>query len=505
MCHDGRLQMADRMKILLLLAGVALPMVAGAQPMDYAARLQFEASVAALSDPLAADTLADDAGAVMATLGLTLAVPAVTNVAPPSFVADGPAVIELVDIRLLLTQIATQTGARDHIALVRAQGARDHGVILLRGGFASLDNLVTLAKGTPAQDFVTATPEGLVLTRPLAIWADAGLTLGAKDSLILDRSNGSFIANLGWLNLSGGLIAGAGGPNVAEPDFRPFVLTAGRGSFTANAATFSALGFGDAPVFGGIAIVNNGLVQPPIASMVTGSTLFDVSSLGLLGTKGAMVTANTMTGSKGTTILLSDAQASVVASNRLDILGGAQAIRVTAGASDVTISGNLVSGSARTGILIDRDSRDVTIAGNLVQGSLNTGIGIESAVCVSITANLVSANGGVGITLSDTADTTISTNAILFNQGSGILLRQQAPTALVHVADNVFVGNREGLRGATPGKVSLGVNDLERQLPRVFAGDLAPLTVDWLRNRRDAVATGLSAPVVAPCADRRED
>lgn len=498
--------MADGLKVLILCAGMVLPFAVAAQPMDHAARQQFEATAARLADPSAGGALAGKAAALMADLGLTLAAPAAASFPLPGFVTDQSAVIELVDIRLLLTQIAIQTGARDHIALVRAQGTRDHGVILLRGGFVSLQDLLTLAQGTAAQDFVTQTAEGIVLTRPLAIWADAGLTLAEGDRLILSRATGSFVANLGWLDLPGGAIIGAGGPNAAEPGFRPFVLTAGRGSLTADTASFRALGFGDAAVFGGIAVVNNGLVPPRFASAITGSTLTDVRSLGLLGTTGATVSANHITGSDGTAILISHAQASVVTNNRLDALTGPQAIRVTAAAADVTISGNLVSGSARTGILIDRESRDITIAGNLVQGSLTTGIGTDGATCVSITANLVASNGGVGVTLSDTEAATISANAILFNHGSGVLLRNQAGPTPVRVAGNVFVGNRDGLRGATPGKVTLETNDFEGQTPRVFAGDFAPLTVEWLRNRRDAVPVAVAAtPSASPCANPGEN
>lgn len=468
--------------------------------MDYLARQRIETAVARLSDPLAVGTLADDAGAVMAGIGLTWKAPALPEAAGPAFLIEADAVIELVDIRLLLTQIAVQAGARDHNVLVRAQGDRDRDVILLRGGFVSLADLLILSRGTPTQDFVIDTPGGIVLTRPLAIWSDAGLTLDASDHLILDRPSGSFVANLGWLDLSGGTIIGSDGPNTGEPAFRPFVLTAGQGGFTARAATFQALGFGDSAVFGGIAVVNNGLVAPRFASVITDSTIDDVTTLGLMGTTGAVVSGNRIVASAGTAILISRAQESVVADNRLAALTGPQAIRVSAGASDVRISGNLLSGTARTGILIDRDSRAVTIVGNLVVGNLTTGIGVNTATCVAILGNLVAANGGTGISLTDTDDTIAVNNAILFNHGSGVLLRDQAATAMVRAAGNVLIGNRDGLRGATPGNIALEGNDLDGQMPRVFAGDLAPLTVQWLRNRRHSVPIIVRSPSTAPCA-----
>lgn len=489
--------------LALLSAALFLPLTAWAQQMDYLSLQRIEAAVAGLTDPLLTDPLEAKAGAVMAGLGLTWGAPVVPDIALQPFVADAGAVIELVDIRLLLTQIAIQAGARDHDALIRAQGARDHDVILLRDGFVTLKDLWTLSQGTPAQKFVTLTPEGIVLTRPLAIWADAGLSLADQDKLILDRPSGSFLANLGWLNLSGGSISGAGGPNRAEAAFRPFVLTAGQGSLTARAATFQALGFGKATVFGGIAVVNHGLGVPSRASVIAQSTLTDVATLGLIATTGAVVSGNRMeTGTgqtTGTALLISQAKKTVVSGNRLIARSGAQSIRISAGAMGVRISDNLISGASRMGILIDQGSQAVGIVGNVVAGNLTSGISVDAATCVRITDNLVAGNGGVGLNLSSTEGLIAANNAILFNKGSGILVRNQTPTAAVHLTGNILIGNREGVRGATPGHVVLEGNDFDGQMPRVFAGDMAPLTVDWLRNRHQRVPVSGSAAMPAPC------
>jgi hypothetical protein len=492
--------MVKRLILLAFCGAALLPAGAGAQQMDYLARQRIETAVARLSDPLAAGTLAADAAAIMAELGLSPFRVAAPDVPARDFVTDTSAVIELVDIRLLLTQIAIQTGARDHIALVRAQGDRDHDVILLRGGLVTLHGLVALSVGTPAEDFVVETAEGVTFARPLAIWSDAGLALESGDRLILDRPSGAFLANLGRLDIAGGTILGSNAPNPAEPAFRPFVMTAGQGSFAATLATFQALGFGGSDVFGGIAIANNGIVAASFASALTESTLIDVSTLGLLGTTGAVIADNQIAGSTGTAILMSDAQDTIILGNSFAALTGAQAIRVTAASGNAHIAGNQITGSARTGILIDRDSHGVEISDNLVLGSLTTGIGVNSASCVMVIANLVASNGGTGISLTDTDAAIADGNAILFNHGSGVLLRDQGATALVRLGGNVLIGNRDGLRGATPGNVALNGNDLDGQLPRIFAGDLAPMTVDWLRNRRHAAPAALHIPSPAPCA-----
>lgn len=493
----GRILPALMLGVLTL-----LPSFAAAQQFDYPARQRMEAAVARLSDPGTVDDLAAEARAVMVGVGLPWRAAVRPETRVTAFEPAAGAVIELVDIRLLLTQIAIQAGARDHHALLRAQGNRDRDVILLRGGSVALPDLFTLSRGTPAQDFVTRTPAGVMLTRPLAIWSDAGLTLAAADHLILDRPSGSFVANLGRLDINGGSIAGTIGANGGEADFRPFVLTAGRGGLTAQAADFRNLGFGSSPVFGGIAIVNNGLVLPGLSSIIADSDITDVATLALIGTTGAVLSGNRIAGSDAAAILISRAKDSKVSGNRLTALTGPQAIRVTAAASQVRIDSNFVSGTARMGILVDRESLDVTVTQNLISGSVTTGIGVDGANCILIGYNLVAGNGGTGISLTDTDEATVANNAILMNHGSGVLVRDQSPVALVRLTGNVLVANRDGLRGATPGNVRLRDNDLNGQMPRLFAGDLAPLTVGWLRKRRDAIPLTPGAPTRSECAQQ---
>ena len=492
--------MGRLLSISLLCAAALFPSAVTAQQMDYLARRQIEEEVARLADPKAIATLATDASAVMAEVGLAWDKTSGADDPIAPFVPNSGAVLELVDIRLILTQIAIQTGARDHVALVRAQGDRDHDVILLRGGFTRFSDLLALSAGTPAQDFIKMGPRGLVLTRPLAIWSDAGLTVEAGDHLILDRPSGSFVANLGWLNVSGGKMSGSAGQNSAETAFRPFVITAGQGSFTARDATFQALGFGEAPVFGGLSIANNGLVASRMASVLKGSTLHDVRTIGLIGTAGAVVSGNWIASSTGTALLISGSTDATVASNRFSALSGTQAIRVTAGSVKVQVDGNLMSGETRTGILIDRESQNVIVAHNLVASTLTTGITVDTSTCVMLMNNLVAANGGSGINLRDTDAVEVTDNAILFNSGSGVMVRDQAETAVVRVAGNVFIGNRDGLRGATPGNLALSENNMDGQITRMFAGDLSPLTVDWLRSRKDAPTQSVQALSPAPCA-----
>lgn len=477
------------------ICGIVLPVIAGAQGADFLARQDLADRLAAMSDPLRRDSLARDAAALMTDLGLTLTTPVIPHPPDSAFTPGTGAVVEMVDIRLLLTRIAVQAGAQDHAGLIRAQGDREHDVILLRGGLTRLDELTALAQGTLAAPFMTQTDAGLVLTRPLAIWEDSGLVLSAGDTLILDRPSGSFVANLGRLVVRGGTIRGNSEPNSIESDFRPFVLTAGQGSFAALDARFSRLGNTASAIFGGVAVVNSGLVKTPLPSTIRDSSFSDVGSVALVGTSGSMVAGNRFSESSGTAVLVSGGIDAVVAGNRFQDRTGTRAIRVTSQSFDVLVSGNLLSQGPGIGILIDQGSGRVTLSGNVILGSKNTGIAVRAADCVIVTGNLVALSAGSGISITDSQDASLGANGILFNLGSGVLVRDQTGSAVVRLTANLLAGNREGLRGATAGRLDLTGNQMDGQLPRIFAGDLAPLTVDWLRHRHDP------APDPRPAAD----
>lgn len=454
---------------LIALALVALSVApAGATP-DLAAldqaRTQTEAQAAATA-------LRD---------GFGLTSPALTPAAPlPPFALQGSPVVELVDMRLLLAQIAVQTGAKDHLVLAAAQNPGVHQVILLRGGFVDLAGLVDLLAQSAAADFVTDGPEGVTLTRAIVLWPDSGLTLGAGDSLSLSRADGSFLVNLGWLDISGATVRGTEAVNPTEPAFRPFLLTAGRGSLTVTDASFAHLGFGDTQRFGGVSVVGAGLVPPVFPASLHANQFEDVTLVALINTSGATVTANQMTGGA---ILIAQSTAARVNDNLLTAAPG-RAIRVSGASAGVSVSNNVVLG-ALAGISVDQASTAVTVSGNVLAGTATSGIRLDRADCVQVSGNLALMGQGTGVSLSATGRVAIVGNVIMGNAGSGILLRNQQVAADVRISGNQIAANHEGLRGATAGAITLTGNDMEGQLPRLFAGDLAPRTIAWLEDRRD--------------------
>jgi poly(beta-D-mannuronate) C5 epimerase len=412
----------------------------------------------------------------------------------PSFVTGGDPVIELIDIRLLLAQIAVQTGAKDHLALARAQNAGVHQVILLRGGRVTLTELHSLISASSSADYVSSGPQGVMLTRALVLWPDAGLTLSAGESLILSQADGSFLANLGWLDIRGASVSGSLDVNTNEPGFRPFVLTAGRGSLTVSDAQFTHLGFGDTPRFGGVSVDNSGLQPPQIPTSIITSAFDDVKVLALLSTRNATAMANTLSGAG---IVIARSTNANVAGN---LINGAttSAIRITSGSVETLVADNIIFG-ATVGISADQASQRITLSGNVLAGQSSSGIRMDKVGCVKVSGNLAVLGLGSGISLSSTGRVAIAGNAILDNLGPGILLRGQGNKASVHVSGNRFSGNREGLRGATAGELTLTDNDLEGQLPRLFAGDLSPRTIAWLEDRRSQGPARLLADLAPVC------
>ncbi len=456
---------------------------------------EIDAALAALTMSQSATEAQTVAQALRARFGLTAA--GITL--PPSqttFVTGGAAVIELVDMRLLLAQIAVQTGAKDHLALARAQAAGVHQVVLLRGGYVTLAELQSLMASSAAAAFVTGGPQGVTLTRALVLWSDAGLTLSSGDSLILSRADGSFLANLGWLNIDGASVSGSQAANVGEPGFRPFVLTAGRGSLTVSNANFDHLGFGETPRFGGVSVDNSGLEPPATPPIIAASHFTDVRALALISTRSATATANTMTGSG---IMIAHSVNTTVTDN---LLNGATtaAIRITSGSVQTLVADNIILG-APVGISADQASRRITLSGNVLAGQDTSGIRLDKVECADVTGNMTVLGGGSGISLSGTGRVAIAGNAILDNLGSGILLRGQGDKASVKVTGNQFAGNHEGLRGATAGSLTVTGNDLEGQLPRLFSGDLSPRTIAWLEERRSHGPTRLQFDPIPVCPD----
>jgi poly(beta-D-mannuronate) C5 epimerase len=420
-----------------------------------------------------------DAGDRMAKMGLSYPAPPPLLSAPSGFAETDGAVLELVDLRFLLARLAAQTGAKDHALLIAAQPQGASKALLLRGGYVTLSGLAALAANSPAAPFVQTGSNGLTLTRPLAIWADAGLHLGAGDELRLDRASGSFLVTFGWLDMAGASLGGTPIINPHAAEFRPFVLGTGDGQITVQDSRLAALGFGASGLFGGVTIAPTGLAThaPPV--LIRASRFADVGRLALIRTTGSRLTDSQLS---GTNVLLSATRGASITGNQFGGSRDRTSLRIGSGFADVTIAGNSFAAPGATAITVE-DGTGLRIIANRIEGQGRNGITLNRLSCALVQGNLIAGNGANGIVLRDSAEVTVAGNALLGNSNAGLYLRDQAAAAQSLVAGNVIAGNGVGMRGASTGAVALSDNRMQGQAPRLFSGDLAGQTVVWLTSK----------------------
>ncbi len=200
--------------------------------------------------------------------------------------AAGPAVVDVSDLRAVLTQLAILAGANDHLLLLQAQSADT--AVVLRQGTA---DLAALAAAAPA----ALQPDGQGgwrATRPLVVWQGATLRLGATDRLSLSTEDGAFLLVFGQLQVDGASLARIRPANPRSPAFRPFLLAAGSAELHITRAHFSALGMDRAGLFGGVTLFASGLFPPATPPFIGDSRFDGVAQVSLRQTRGAVVAGN---------------------------------------------------------------------------------------------------------------------------------------------------------------------------------------------------------------------
>jgi Right handed beta helix region len=378
------------------------------------------------------------------------------------------------EVQLAMTQLAIDAGTNDMLGVMRAQRG-DGSAILVTAGTTTLADI--MASGVAG---LTKGADGFHLTRPLVIWTDAGLRMSPDEVLLLDRSAGGFVLSFGQVTLTQATVRGDGEPNAGNADFAPFMLVAGRGSLVATGSTFADLGMPDTTLFGGLSVVSRGLLRPDRASQLVGNTFKDTRSILLQGTEGAQVTGNLVQGAHAGGIVLSGGADGVIAGN--DVLVGAAkaAIRITDGTRAAAVVGNLVLRAPVNGIVVDVATQGVAIRDNIVLFSGDAGLVMRRTSCVQVQGNVIARNGATGLRMQNAGDLAITRNAILLNGGVGVEVVAQPAHGHSVIGRNVIAGNREGLRGAGIGQLSLQDNQLSAQRPRLFAGEFAQYQAAFL-------------------------
>ena len=400
---------------------------------------------------------------------------------PASAPAHDPQPMKVIegDVQAALTQLSILAGGNGHLFLQMAPDSTQD-VVYLVSGTATLPEL-------EAAGHLQRRANGWRLSRPLVLWPGAALVLSSGELLELDTEAGAFVLSFGDVRMAGATLRGDTGRNARVPQFRPFLLVTGQGSFHAERSTFADLGFDGPVAFRGVSVLTGGLMKPTVAPVVTRSRFQNVYSLSFEGADGMVATRNRLTGAGAAAVSVKDGQNLLLAGNRIDGTVSGAGIRLSGSLHDVTITANMITGGGRNGLQIDGRTRWLSLRGNVILDNAGSGVSLGPATCVSVQGNIIAGNGTAGVRLSRTGSARIADNAILDNGSAGIEVAAQSGLGPVLLSDNMLGGNREGLRAAGLAEVRLAGNDLTRQTPRQFAGDFSPWLGSYLSTEAGLV------------------
>jgi hypothetical protein len=389
------------------------------------------------------------------------------------------------DVRLALTQMALAAGSAGQAEIAAAQAGEGPGAIYLRAGSATLAQLFEATRGTDLEPVLQREGERYVVSRPLVVIQGAALRLEPGDQLELDTASGAFLLNFGHLSISGATIRAEAPPPESADRFRPFVASLGTGTIEVAHGVFVGLGSRIAPVASGLALSSGSLFAASTPSVVRDSHFIDVHGLSALDSNGAAILGNRFDRARGVAIWADGSDRVTIAGNHVVEPSGAFAIRVDGPAKDVGLFDNVLVGGEHAGLRIAGGAAAVDLQGNVVTGFAGRAIvAEEGATCLRVAGNLVQGNGGDGIGARDVGAILVGGNAILDNGGAGLSLSRARAEAGMLVQDNLFAGNRSGIRASQIATLELSGNDLSDQMPRHLAGDLAQLTPMFLRESR---------------------
>jgi poly(beta-D-mannuronate) C5 epimerase len=327
------------------------------------------------------------------------------------------------------------------------------------------------------------------------------------DVLELDVAQGAFLLNFGHLSVAGATLrADPPGPGN-EDGFRPFVASLGTGTLDVSWSVFVGLGSRVAPAASGLAVSSGSLFAAAGAtSVIRDSRFIDVQGLTIIDGDRTVVTGNRFDRPRGVAIWVDDSQEVEVRGNYVVSPQGTFAARIDGPGRGVRFTDNVLVDGDHAGLRIAGTAAVVDLQGNVVSGFAGRGVVIEEgAGCIRLASNLIRENGGDGVSAQDVGDLIASGNVIAENGGAGVSLSRSRGEAEILVVNNLLAGNRSGVRTATIDALLLTGNDMSAQMPRHLAGDLTQHTPMFLRESRGGERAALAfrhvvADVVEPLA-----
>ncbi|MEM8730017.1 MAG: right-handed parallel beta-helix repeat-containing protein [Pseudomonadota bacterium] len=384
-------------------------------------------------------------------------------------IPDTPAIAEKTDLRLVLTLLSQSYTTNDNRDVLFAAGPDDTMVQAFRGGEVTLGDLERAGVLRPAEGAVPAE-----LIRPIVLWEDTRLRLSAGETLALSRPGGAFIISLGYVEIHGAELVVAGGENRHSADFVPFLTIGGGGALSMIDSTVRGLGFGWTQKFSGVSILAHPFMPPIGGSQIIRSHFDEIVTLVLAGTPDVRVMDNRFHDVRDNALRLARSPRARVQGNLFFGDGPTNAIRLLDGTSDAVMSGNLLLGGDRAGILIGRGSNRVRVVGNVIWRRDGAAIKFDRTDCGYASLNIALDGRQKGIELRQSPGMVLHRNLISGAHSSAIWISAQPHGAVTRVTDNILSGNGEGFATATARRLALVGNDLTAQMPRLVSGDLVP-------------------------------
>ncbi|RVT82572.1 hypothetical protein DXV76_15115 [Rhodobacteraceae bacterium CCMM004] len=392
------------------------------------------------------------------------------------------------DLRVALFRVARPELAADHAMLLRAQGPRGATALAVTSGIAPVSALLAAAR---AEFPGWVGPQGLRVA--VVVAPGATLTLRPGERLQLDRTAGAFVLNFGTLDLSGGTVAGTGEPNPAAAAFAPFVLTAGQGVLRARGVHFADLGFGDRPIFGGVAVVANSLFGQALSSFLYDSTLLRVGSVLFSGAGIVDVTGNRFVDPRQTALILESTDGARIVDNLFFGGTGGDAIQLRDRATGTRIAGAEILRPKKSGVVLEAGSHRTTLRDVAIWRPGHKGIDVDRSECLSMAGLRVLGARRAAVVLAGSRGTTLADSMLVGAQDAGLWISDLPEDAVTSVTGTRFGLNRVGIETAAPGAVALRGNDFRDQFPRFLGGDVQPLTPRLLSDLMNAAPLVLAA------------
>lgn len=386
--------------------------------------------------------------------------------------------VDLVPLELVLSNLSIQMGANFHVSLRLAQVDPQARVLIIRSGNFSLQELKEFADAKLSEGIITREGNRYTAHLPIFIWQTGGLQITEGDTLLLDQSVGSFVANSGALIIRGGSVSSNNLQNKQLREFKPFITTALMGYTQIVNSKLSHLGFEGYKALKGISFSSSAFFAPLGKSFIKNSVLDTVGSLELNGIAGFVFSQNIVRSSTSNGIEARESSKIDIAHN-VFLDSGNHGIKISDGSYQVSIMQNAVLKSNGNGIYVSNGANIVEASSNVIAQNARSGLSAQRVACFNAYDNLIASNIGSGITVDSSFGIELSRNEFVTNKvGAKISDRLDLGEFKIH--DNIFIANGTGVSGSRATGISFSKNDFSMQLPRILGGEFGQYTNSYL-------------------------